>query len=106
MVFVHIIIFIIAVVALIMGSDYFVKSAAAIAEKIGVSEFMIGLTLVAVGTSLPELAASIVAAVNHETSIIIGNIVDLTLLNNWRRCQQYQRGNNVIYTYIVEPSVF
>jgi len=74
-------IFIVSLVMLVMGSDYFVKGSAVIAEKFGISEFMIGLTLVAVGTSVPELAASIIAAVSGEPGIVIGNIVGSNIAN-------------------------
>ena len=52
----NLLILMLSLVLLVKGSDYFVKSASTIAEKLGVSEFVIGLTLVAVGTSIPELA--------------------------------------------------
>ena len=81
MLLLHIIYFILALLLLIKGSDYFVKAAAAIAEKFGISEFMIGLTLVAIGTSLPELASSIVAALKNETGLIIGNVIGSNIAN-------------------------
>ena len=46
--------------------DYFVKSASSIAKKLGISEFIIGLTLVAVGTSIPELASSMAASSSRQ----------------------------------------
>jgi cation:H+ antiporter len=80
-IFLHLLYFIIALAVLVKGSEYFVKSAAAIAEKFGISEFMIGLTLVAIGTSLPELAASIFAALANESELIIGNVVGSNIAN-------------------------
>lgn len=74
-------IFVAALIVLVKGSDYFVKAAASIAEKFGVSEFVIGLTLVALGTSVPELASSIVAAFKGESEIIIGNVVGSNIAN-------------------------
>ncbi len=68
-------------VFLVKGSDYFVKAASTIAKKLGVSEFVIGLTLVAVGTSIPELASSIVASIQHASGIVIGNIVGSNIVN-------------------------
>jgi cation:H+ antiporter len=68
-------------VFLVKGSDYFVMSASTIAKKLGVSEFVIGLTLVAVGTSIPELASSIVASIQHASDIVIGNIVGSNIAN-------------------------
>ncbi len=81
MVLFQIIVFIAALAALVLGSEYFVKAAAAIAEKTGVSEFIVGLTLVAVGTSLPELASSTAASLRAESGIIIGNIVGSNIAN-------------------------
>ncbi|AKB75290.1 Sodium/calcium exchanger protein [Methanosarcina lacustris Z-7289] len=68
-------------VFLVKGSDYFVKAASTIAKKFGVSEFVIGLTLVAVGTSIPELASSIVASIQQASGIVIGNIVGSNIVN-------------------------
>jgi len=81
MVFVNAFLFIFGLVLLVKGSDYFVNSAAAIAKKLGISEFIIGLTLVAVGTSIPELASSVIAAFKHHSGIIIGNVVGSNIAN-------------------------
>jgi len=77
----NLLIFLLGLVLLVKGSDYFVKSASAIAEKLGVSEFVIGLTLVAVGTSIPELASSIAASLQHASGIVIGNVVGSNIAN-------------------------
>ncbi|AKB58896.1 calcium/sodium antiporter [Methanosarcina barkeri] len=77
----NLLIFLLGLVLLVKGSDYFVKSASTIAEKLGVSEFIIGLTLVAVGTSIPELASSIVASLQQASGIIIGNVVGSNIAN-------------------------
>jgi len=66
---------------LLLGAQLLVRSAVAIARAIGVSEGIIGLSLVAVGTSLPELATSAVAAVKREADISVGNIVGSNLFN-------------------------
>lgn len=66
---------------LIFGGDLFVDSASGIAKRLGVSESVIGLTLVAMGTSLPELATSIVAAVKKNPGIAIGNVIGSSLFN-------------------------
>ena len=63
------------------GGHYLVLGAVALARKAGISETVIGLTLVAVGTSLPELATSLVAALRGETAISIGNLVGSNLFN-------------------------
>jgi cation:H+ antiporter len=77
----HLLYFILALAVLVKGSDHFVKAAAAIAEKFGISQFMIGLTLVAIGTSLPELASSVFAALADESALIIGNVIGSNIAN-------------------------
>lgn len=66
---------------LIFGGDLFVTGATGIARGLGVSESIIGLTLVAGGTSLPELATSIVAALKKNPEIAIGNVIGSNLFN-------------------------
>lgn len=76
------IVFIIAGLAgLIFGSDLFVKGAVEVAKIFGISDLVIGLTIVAVGTSLPELVTSVIAAIKKETDIAIGNIVGSNIFN-------------------------
>ena len=60
---------------LVKGADWFVEGAAGIARKLGISQLVIGLTIVAMGTSMPEAAVSITAALNRNAGITIGNIV-------------------------------
>ncbi|MEY8686087.1 calcium/sodium antiporter [Bacteroides sp. AN502(2024)] len=67
--------------ALIYGGQMFVDGATGIARNLGVSESIIGLTLVAGGTSLPELATSIVAALKKNPEIAIGNVIGSNLFN-------------------------
>lgn len=67
--------------ALIWGGDLFVSSSSAIARSLGMSEEVIGLTLVAVGTSLPELATSLVAALRGEADLAVGNVVGSNIFN-------------------------
>lgn len=67
--------------ALIFGGSLFVDGACGIARSLGVSESVIGLTLVAGGTSLPELATSIVAALKKNPEIAIGNVIGSNLFN-------------------------
>jgi cation:H+ antiporter len=67
--------------ALIFGGQWFVEGASGIARGLGVSESIIGLTLVAGGTSLPELATSIVAALKKNPEIAIGNVIGSNLFN-------------------------
>lgn len=68
-------------IALIAGGNYFVKGAVHIATQFQISERVIGLTIVAVGTSLPELAITFVAALRKHTDIAIGNIVGSSIFN-------------------------
>ena len=67
--------------ALVGGAKLFVNSAVAMAQWCGVSEAVIGLTVVAVGTSLPELATSVVAAIKKEQDIALGNVVGSYIFN-------------------------
>ena len=66
---------------LVVGADVFVGGAVRLAEAAGVSNAVIGLTVVAVGTSLPELATSMVAAFRGESEIAVGNVVGSNLFN-------------------------
>lgn len=66
---------------LIIGADFIVDAAVAIANSLGVSQAIIGLTIVAVGTSLPELATSFVAAMRRQGDIAIGNIIGSNIFN-------------------------
>ena len=68
-------------VGLLYGSDLFVAGAVELARLWGWSEAMIGLTIVAIGTSLPELAISVVAVKKGETDVAIGNVVGSSLFN-------------------------
>ena len=67
--------------ALVFGAQLLVSSATDIARAFGVSEAVIGLTIVAVGTSLPELATSLIAALRKQTEIAVGNIVGSNIFN-------------------------
>ncbi|MCX4263523.1 MAG: calcium/sodium antiporter [Muribaculaceae bacterium] len=67
--------------ALIYGGDMFVDSASAIARQLGVSDAVVGLTIVAAGTSLPELATSVVAAVKGNNGIAVGNVIGSNIFN-------------------------
>ena len=68
-------------VGVIVGAEILVNAAVTIMEKIGVSEKFVGLTIVAFGTSVPELATSIVAAIRKEMDISIGNLVGSNVFN-------------------------
>lgn len=66
---------------LILGARWFLYSAVELARTLGVSELVIGLTIVAAGTSLPEVATSIVAAIRGERDIAVGNVVGSNIFN-------------------------
>ena len=66
---------------LVWGSDLLVNNAVSIAKALGWSEAVIGLTIVAAGTSMPELATSVVAAMKKRTDIAIGNVVGSNIFN-------------------------
>jgi len=68
-------------VALMFGARFLVDGAVSIARGFGISEAFIGLTIVAVGTSLPELATSVIAAIRKQSEIAIGNIIGSNIFN-------------------------
>jgi len=69
------------VAGLVVGSDWLVYGAVFIAKHFGVSELIIGLTIIAAGTSLPEVATSVVAALKGERDIAVGNVVGSNIFN-------------------------
>lgn len=72
---------ILGLVGLIVGARLLVDSAISLAQMFGISELIIGVTAVAIGTSLPELSTSIVAALRKEQDIIVGNIIGSNIFN-------------------------
>jgi cation:H+ antiporter len=66
---------------LVLGAHLLVKGAVGAAQALGVSERVIGLSMVAFGTSLPELASSLVAAVRHHSDIVLGNLIGSNIFN-------------------------
>ncbi len=71
----------IGLVVLPLGADFLVDAAVQIAERRGVSETVIGLTVVAVGTSLPELATTLMAALRGKTGMVVGTVVGSNIFN-------------------------
>ncbi len=71
----------IGLVLLVAGAQLIVKSAVAIAQQLGISESLIGLTIIAVGTSLPELATSVAAALKKNADIAVGNVIGSNVFN-------------------------
>lgn len=76
-----VVLILVGLVCLVVGGEMIVKTAVAIARYCGVAEAVIGLTIVALGTSLPELATSVVAAFKHNNDIAIGNVVGSNIFN-------------------------
>lgn len=78
---VRFLILILGFVLLVKGADWFVEGASKIAKRLGVSQLIIGLTIVAMGTSLPEAAISITAALKGSMGIAVGNVLGSNNLN-------------------------
>lgn len=79
--FAAVLMFLAGLAALLIGSEFVVRGGVAAARLFGVSDAVIGLTVVAFGTSLPELAASVVAAYRGHTDVALGNVVGSNLFN-------------------------
>ncbi len=78
---VNILIFVVSLTVLLVASDWFVDGAEKIGLSLGISPFIIGVTIVAFGTSLPELASSIVSVNKGASEIVIGNVVGSNIAN-------------------------
>lgn len=78
---VSLIILVLGTIAVVWGADLLVKGAVILAMEFGVSEAVIGLTVVAIGTSLPELAISVLAALRGHVALAVGNIVGSNIYN-------------------------
>ncbi|MAY31691.1 MAG: sodium:proton exchanger [Rhodovulum sp.] len=72
---------VLGLIGLPLGADIFVDASVNIARDIGVSETVIGLTLVAIGTSLPELATTVVAAIRKQADVALGNVIGSNMFN-------------------------
>lgn len=72
---------VLGILAVILGGELVVKSSQQIALNLGISETLVGLTIVSIGTSLPELVTSIVAAKKGETDIALGNVIGSNIFN-------------------------
>jgi cation:H+ antiporter len=75
------IIFLLSCVGLAFGADLLVENVALIAEEIGISKRVVSITMVAVGTSIPEVVTSVIAALRKETDISVGNIIGSNIMN-------------------------
>jgi cation:H+ antiporter len=71
----------VGIVLLVVGGNWLVDGAVAVARAIGMTERVIGLTIVAAGTSAPELAASLVAARRGQTDVAVGNLIGSNIFN-------------------------
>ncbi len=78
---ISILLMIVGLALLVIGANLFVQSAVAIAKLFNVSDAIIGLTVVAIGTSLPELITSIVASHKNESDIAVGNVIGSSIFN-------------------------
>lgn len=78
---VQVLLLIVGFVMLVKGADWFVDGAAGLADRFGIPQLVIGLTIVAMGTSAPEAAVSITAALKGSAGIAVGNIVGSNILN-------------------------
>lgn len=81
MVFIDIVIFALSLVLVLKSSDNLVKSGSTLAKILGVSDFFIGLTVIAVGTSIPEFATSIIASLKNNSQVITGTIFGSNVAN-------------------------
>jgi len=80
-IFLSILFVILGLIGLIVGGQWIVNGAVSLAQRIGASQSLIGLTVVAVGTSLPELATSVVAASKKNVDIAVGNVIGSNIFN-------------------------
>ena len=78
---INLVLLVVGFVLLIKGADYFVEGASKIADKLGIPQLVIGLTIVAFGTSAPEAAISISSAIKGNTGFAIGNIIGSNIMN-------------------------
>ncbi len=74
-------IFLFSCVGLAIGADLLVDNVAIIAEEVGISKRVVSITMVAIGTSIPEVATSVIAALRKETDISVGNIIGSNIMN-------------------------
>lgn len=79
--FIQVVLLIVGFVMLVKGADWFVEGASEAADRLGIPQLVIGLTIVAIGTSAPEAAISISAAVKHSADIAVGNVLGSNILN-------------------------
>ena len=81
MIFLHLLLLVVGFAMLVKGADWFVDGTSGIARKLGIPQLVVGLTIVAMGTSAPEAAVSITAALKNNADIAVGNVVGSNILN-------------------------
>ena len=81
MIFLQLLLLVLGFAMLVKGADWFVDGSSGIATKLGIPQLVVGLTIVAMGTSAPEAAVSITAALKNNSGIAIGNVVGSNILN-------------------------
>ncbi len=77
----HYLLLIVGFVLLVLGADYLVKGASSVAKRMKVPDLIIGLTIVAFGTSTPELAVNIMASLKDAPGMAIGNVIGSNIFN-------------------------
>ena len=82
-IFLNILFLIVGMILLIKGADYFVSGASAVAKKMKIPPMFIGLTIVAIGTSLPELSVSITSAIKNDIDLSISNVIGSNMCNTF-----------------------
>lgn len=83
MIFLQLLLLTVGFVLLVKGADWFVEGSSGVADKFGIPQLVIGLTIVAMGTSAPEAAVSVTAALRGNAEITVGNILGSNILNVW-----------------------
>ena len=82
-IFLNILFLVLGMILLIKGADYFVSGASTVAKKLKIPAMFIGLTIVAVGTSLPELSVSITSAIKNDIDLSISNVIGSNMCNTF-----------------------
>jgi len=80
---INIALFVLGFAFLVKGADFLVRGSSSLAKKLGVSDFFIGLTIVALGTSAPELVVSLIAALRGKSELLLGNLVGSNVANTF-----------------------
>ena len=107
---VNIVFIILGLIFLVKGADFLIDGASNIARKFKISEFVIGLTVIAVGTSLPELMVSIQSILKGSPDLLVGNIVGSCICNlllilgiiSIIKPIKIQKDSNILYIFIIK----